>query len=82
MVNNMSFDATFVLSLVGILGGGGTAVLAYLLKSRCRTVECCCIKCERDVISLTAQELAPAAVVAAPRPPSRPPPATLESSNG
>ena len=76
----MSFDATFVLSLVGILGGGGTAVLAYLLKSRCRTVECCCIKCERDVISLTAQELAPVAAAAAPHQPSRPPPATPEFS--
>ena len=31
-------DDTFWLTLIGLLGGGGTAVLAYMLKSRCRTV--------------------------------------------
>lgn len=47
-------DDTFWLTLIGLLGGGGTAILAYMLKSRCRTVECCCIRCERDVLSVDA----------------------------
>ena len=42
------FDDLFILALVGLIGGGGAAILAYFLKSRCRTVECCCVKCERD----------------------------------
>lgn len=44
------FDDTFILTLVGIIGGGGVYLLTFCLKSRCRTVNCCCIKCERDVI--------------------------------
>jgi hypothetical protein len=44
------FDDTFILTLVGLLGGGGTAILAYMLRSRCRTVQCCCVRCERDVL--------------------------------
>ena len=51
-------DDTFWLTLIGLLGGGGTAVLAYMLKSRCRTVECCCIRCERDVLSVDAINVA------------------------
>ena len=43
-------DDTFWLALVGMVGGGGAAVLAFCLRSRCRTVECCCLKCERDVL--------------------------------
>lgn len=46
------FDDTFILTLLGLIGGGGAAILAYLLRSRCRTVECCCVKCERDVIPI------------------------------
>ena len=40
-------DDTFILSLVGIIGGGCTAILAYLLKSRCTKVNCLCMSCER-----------------------------------
>ncbi len=25
-------------------------LLSFLIKSRCRNIECCCIKCERDVV--------------------------------
>ncbi len=25
-------------------------LLSFLIKSRCKNIECCCIKCERDVI--------------------------------
>lgn len=43
-------DDTFVLALVGMLGGGGAACLAYFLKSRCVRIRCCCLECERDVL--------------------------------
>lgn len=44
------FDSGFILSLTAMIGGGCGYLLVFCLKSRCRTVECCCIKCERDVI--------------------------------
>lgn len=44
------FDDTFILALVGMLGGGGVYLLTFCLKSRCRTINFCCIKCERDTI--------------------------------
>lgn len=44
------FDDTFLLALVGMLGGGGVYLLTFCLKSRCRVINCFCIKCERDVI--------------------------------
>ena len=46
-------DDTFILSLVGIIGGGGLYCLTFILKSRCRDIECCCVRCERDVIPPT-----------------------------
>ena len=51
------FDDTFILSLTALLGGGGTALLAYMLRSRCHKVDCLCIKCERTPIPLTASDL-------------------------
>lgn len=44
------FNASFVVVLLGMLGACGAGVLSFILKSRCRTISCCCIKCERDVI--------------------------------
>ena len=44
------FDDTFILSLIGLVGGGGAACTAYLLRSRCTTVKLGCISCERDVL--------------------------------
>lgn len=44
------FDDTFILALVGLIGGGVGYLLVFCLKSRCRTIECCCIKCEREVL--------------------------------
>ena len=43
-------DDTFILSLVGIIGGGGVYCLTFMLKSRCRVIKCCCLSCERDTI--------------------------------
>jgi len=50
MTSPVWLDDTFILSLVGLLGGGGLYLLSYFLKSRCRMISCCCLKCERDVI--------------------------------
>lgn len=44
------FNGSFIVVIFGLLGGCGAGLLTFLLKSRCRTIECCCIKCERDVI--------------------------------
>jgi len=46
-------DDTFILALVGIIGGGGVYLLTFCLKSRCRVINCCCLRCERDVIPPT-----------------------------
>ena len=43
-------DDTFLLALVGMLGGGGVYLLTFCLKSRCRVINCFCMKCERDPI--------------------------------
>ena len=43
-------DDTFILALVGIIGGGSVYCLTFILKSRCRVINCCCLSCERDVI--------------------------------
>jgi hypothetical protein len=40
-------DSGFILTLVGMCGGCGSYMLIFFLKSRCHTVSCCCIKCER-----------------------------------
>ena len=44
------FNGSFILAFTGLLGGGISYLLVFCLKSRCREVECCCIKCVRDVI--------------------------------
>jgi len=42
-------NGTFILSLLTLVGGGGMACLKYFLKSRCTSIKCCCISCQRDV---------------------------------
>jgi hypothetical protein len=44
------FNGTFILSLITLVGGGATACLRYFLKSRCTSIKCCCIECNRDVL--------------------------------
>jgi len=41
------FDSGFILTLFGMVGGCGSYMLIFFLKSRCHTVQCCCMKCER-----------------------------------
>jgi len=41
------FDSGFLLTLFGMIGGCGSYLLIFFLKSRCHTVKCCCMTCER-----------------------------------
>ena len=41
-----------VVGIAGALGG----LLAVVFKSKCKTIDCCCIKCVRDVDAVIAQE--------------------------
>ena len=52
----------FVLTLVGILGGGLGVLLSYFLNSRCKKIDICCAKCERDVLQEPTIELPPTRV--------------------
>ena len=42
----------FLVSLLGAIGG----VLTILFKSKCKTINCCCFKCERDVRAVIEEE--------------------------
>ena len=46
----MIITESFILAVLGIFGAGGSALLIYFLKSRCKTIKCCCVECERDVL--------------------------------
>jgi len=46
-------DDTFILAVLGIVGGGCGYLLMFCLKSRCHEIECCCIKCKRQVLTGT-----------------------------
>ena len=46
-----SNNSAFVLTLIGLLGAGCSGLAMCILKSRCSTIKCCCISCERNVLS-------------------------------
>jgi hypothetical protein len=48
-------NSAFVLTLVSLMGAGGSALGLCILKSRCTHYMCCygCISCERKVLSET-----------------------------
>ena len=48
-------NSAFLLSAIGIVAGCAGGLVAYLLKSRCTSLRCCCVECIRQ--PLTAQEL-------------------------
>lgn len=50
-------NGTWVLTLVGVGTSFVGALLAYFLRSRCKTVNCCCVKCEREVVQLESQSV-------------------------
>jgi hypothetical protein len=47
----MQITEAFLLTVIGLFGTGCAVLLRYFLKSRCKTVKCFCITCERDVVS-------------------------------
>ena len=45
----MVSEAT-VLALCALILGSFGGLLSCVLRSRCKTINCCCMKCERDVL--------------------------------
>ena len=43
-------NESFLLTMTGLFMGCFSGLLVYCLKSRCRRIECCCLKLERDTI--------------------------------
>lgn len=46
-------NESFILTLIGIFGGGLGVLLSYFLKSRCTRIKLGCIRCEREPIVVT-----------------------------
>jgi len=44
-----------MITMVGLLGGGLGALLAYFMRSRCTSIKCCGAGCVRE--PLTVQEI-------------------------
>mgnify|MGYP005807568293 CR=1 FL=1 len=44
-------NTAFLLTLFGLFGAGLSGLAMCLLKSRCTTITCCCLKCDRSVLS-------------------------------
>ena len=47
-MNENSIDAVFILSLSGLLCTSITLLIRFCYKSKCSSVECCCLKIKRD----------------------------------
>ena len=67
---NMPFTETFLLTAMGLMGSAVCYMLVFVLKSRCTSISCCCIKCVRQ--PLTGNDLTNITL----SPPPHPPPST------
>jgi len=48
----MDLSESGLITIIGLVGSGLSAMLIYFLKSRCSTIKCCgCIQCEREVLA-------------------------------
>ena len=47
-------NGAWLLTVLGIVSACVSATLVYFLKSRCRSIKCCGMECERDVLDLNA----------------------------
>jgi hypothetical protein len=58
MQDQMPFSESFILGIIGAIGGLITLIFASLRKSRCNSINCCCgfFICNRDVMD--AEEMA------------------------
>lgn len=43
-----TFDSAFFLTMAGIVAGIVGVLVNSCLKSRCKTVKCLCVECDRD----------------------------------
>lgn len=48
---------TFLLTLIASLSGCIGIMFSYFLKSRCKKIEFCCLKCDRDVLQITQNDI-------------------------
>ena len=48
-------NGVWLLTLMGLLAACLGGVLTCVLKSRCRTINACGMRCDRDVVKMTAQ---------------------------
>jgi len=48
-------NGSFILMIVAAVSGISGIILTYFLKSRCTTIRCFCITCDRDVVTLDAE---------------------------
>jgi len=51
-LKDLGINATFIITMTGMIGTGLAVLLTYFLKSRCSKIKCCCLECERDTIQL------------------------------
>ena len=51
-LQDLGINATFILTMTGMIGTGIGVLLTYFLKSRCTMVKCCCMECTRQPIDL------------------------------
>jgi len=56
---NMLITEATLITIIGMTGGGVGTLLVYFLKSRCTEIECCCMKCKRDVLAEVSATLSP-----------------------
>lgn len=50
-------NGTFIITVIGIIGGAGGMLLTYFLKSRCRHIKCCGLEVTRDVLALDPKDI-------------------------
>ena len=43
-------NSGFILTFIGMIGGGMSLCLMCILKSRCEYIKCCGLECKRQVI--------------------------------
>ena len=55
MSEDMIVSESFIIACIGIACGALGGVLTCALRSRCSKIKCCCIECDRQV--LTAAEM-------------------------
>ena len=49
-------NGAWVLSIVGMAIACFGTLFTYFLRSRCKTIKCACLECDRNVVELDARE--------------------------